>query len=857
MMPLAMPSFSIPSTAQATKALIHLRQGLVLLLAAAGLYVLLALLSYHPTDPGPSSTGDGGAIHNAGGRTGAWLADALFFWWGYPAVLSPMLFIPPALMLLGSIRSRPDWLTGSIRTIGMLLLLLATATLAEAGRSIHWLELPNGNGGWLGKALAAQMHDAFGKLGSQVLLAGVFLLGLTTATGISWTKLADRLGLGAEHLGIRLWTGASQALVRLRRGRIPLKQLRRLWPFLRAAFTSLYRRSRRLAAFRFKRKATAGQVLRSGSVEAASSQASAGTTATVLGANPGIPPSVPIPATRQARQASGKEHEQKPPSQQENKVAGGQSRPAGASHSPPASAKAATPAKAAPSAPRSSAAGNRPGDQSTMPSLALLDAAGTAAITTEEQREALQAMARLLEEKLGDFGIQANVESIFPGPVITRFELKLAPGIKAARLTALVKDLARSLSVVSVRVVEIIPGKPVIGVEVPNPDRSAVVLHQVLSDKAYQDVRSPLALALGLDIAGKAMVLDLARMPHLLVAGTTGAGKSVCINAMLLSILYKSGPEDVRLLLVDPKMLELSVYEGIPHLLAPVITDMKHAANGLSWCVAEMERRYQLMTHLGVRNLDGFNQKIAEAQASGTPIEDPCWEGGGEDEEPPVLERLPYIMVVIDEFADMMMLVGKKVEQLIARVAQKARAAGIHLVLATQRPSVDVITGLIKANIPARISFQVSSKIDSRTILDQTGAEQLLGRGDMLFLPPGSSNPIRIHGAFVSDGEVHRVVVDWKERSEPQYLITADKSADGTLAGMDKDEGDKENDPLYDEAVDHVARSRRASISSVQRQLRIGYNRAARIVEAMEAAGVVSAASHDGSRQVLVREPEN
>jgi S-DNA-T family DNA segregation ATPase FtsK/SpoIIIE len=481
-------------------------------------------------------------------------------------------------------------------------------------------------------------------------------------------------------------------------------------------------------------------------------------------------------------------------------------------------------------------------------------------------REALEALSKLLELKLLDFGVSAEVTAVYPGPVITRFEIQPAPGVKVSRISNLAKDLARSLAVISVRVVEVIPGKSVVGIEIPNEDREIVNFKEVLSSQTFEQSKSPLTLALGHDISGQPVVADLAKMPHLLVAGTTGSGKSVGVNSMLLSLLYKSGPADVRLILVDPKMLELSVYDGIPHLLTPVITDMKDAANGLRWCVAEMERRYKLMASLGVRNLAGYNRKVEDAIKAGSPIPDPLWTADpifaetDEEQEPPRLEKLPAIVVVIDEFADMMMIVGKKVEQLIARIAQKARAAGIHLILATQRPSVDVITGLIKANIPTRIAFQVSSKIDSRTILDQGGAEQLLGHGDMLYLPPGSGMPTRIHGAFCSDEEVHRVVADWKRRGEPLYIEGLLDEGSSTLVTPGElqsgsADSDDESDALYDEAVHYVTQSRRASISSVQRKLRIGYNRAARLIEAMEAAGVVTEMGTNGQREVLAPPP--
>ena len=477
----------------------------------------------------------------------------------------------------------------------------------------------------------------------------------------------------------------------------------------------------------------------------------------------------------------------------------------------------------------------------------------------------LEAMSRLLELKLKDYGVDAEVVAVFPGPVITRFEIQPAAGVKVSRISGLAKDLARSLAVISVRVVEVIPGKSVIGIEIPNVDREIVKMSEVLKSNAFDNAQSPLSMALGHDISGEPVVEDLAKMPHLLVAGTTGSGKSVGLNAMIISILFKASPEDVRLIMVDPKMLELAVYEGIPHLLTPVVTDMKDAANALRWCVAEMERRYRLMAALGVRNVGGFNRKVKDARKAEAPLLDPLWLPDPllpeEEQSAPELETLPFIVVIIDEFADMMMIVGKKVEQLIARIAQKARAAGIHLILATQRPSVDVITGLIKANVPTRIAFQVSSKIDSRTILDQGGAEQLLGHGDMLYLPAGSPLPMRVHGAFVDDDEVHRVVESWKELGEPNYLdsilegATETSMLPGSAGGGDDAEDAEESDPLYDEAVEFVTHSRRASISAVQRKLRIGYNRAARMIEAMEAAGVVTEMNSNGSREVLANAP--
>jgi S-DNA-T family DNA segregation ATPase FtsK/SpoIIIE len=476
--------------------------------------------------------------------------------------------------------------------------------------------------------------------------------------------------------------------------------------------------------------------------------------------------------------------------------------------------------------------------------------------------EALEAMSRLVEIKLNDFGVEAEVVAVHPGPVVTRFELKPAAGVKSSQISNLAKDLARSLATVSVRVVEIIPGKPYVGLEIPNEVREIVALGEIVKSQAYDELKSPLTLALGKDIGGQPVCADLARMPHLLIAGTTGSGKSVALNAMVLSLLYKSTPEHVRLIMIDPKMLELSVYEGIPHLLAPVVTDMKQAANALRWCVAEMERRYALMAGLGVRHLSSYNKKVTDAIESGKPLLDPTFKPEQEGDKAPELTPMPFIVVIIDELADMMMMVGKKVEELIARLAQKARASGIHMIVATQRPSVDVITGLIKANIPCRIAFQVSAKVDSRTILDQIGAEHLLGHGDMLYLPSGTSMPIRVHGAFVSDNEVHAVVKALRAMGSPSYIEDVlDGAADTDVLGLESSGGgipgelDGEQDPLYDQAVRIVTETRKASISGIQRRLKIGYNRAARMVETMEEAGIVGSLQTNGFREVLAPPP--
>ncbi|WP_330959121.1 DNA translocase FtsK [Photobacterium sp. 53610] len=498
-----------------------------------------------------------------------------------------------------------------------------------------------------------------------------------------------------------------------------------------------------------------------------------------------------------------------------------------------------------------------PKPTSPMPTLDLLQPAQQNVQPTSE--EELKHTARLVESKLADYKIKAKVVGIYPGPVITRYELDLAPGVKVSRISGLAKDLARALSAYAVRVVEVIPGKPYIGLELPNEHRETVYMSEVLASDRFQNMRSALPIVLGYDIAGEAVVADLSKMPHLLVAGTTGSGKSVGVNVMILSLLYKCKPEDCRFIMIDPKMLELSIYEGIPHLLTEVVTDMKDAGNALRWCVGEMERRYKLMAAVGVRNLAGFNAKLKEAAAAGHPIHDPLWRPGDSlDEHPPLLEKMPSIVVIVDEFADLMMVVGKKVEELIARLAQKARASGIHLVLATQRPSVDVITGLIKANIPSRMAFTVSTKTDSRTILDQGGAESLLGMGDMLYLPAGQSHTVRVHGAFASDDDVHNVVNDWKARGKPQYIdgiLNADQGTEGMLPGESPAGGDDDLDQLFDQVAAFVAESRRGSVSGVQRRFKIGYNRAARIVEQLEAHGIVSPPGHNGNREVLAPAP--
>ena len=756
----------------------RLREGAFIGVSAICLYLLLALASYSALDPGWSATGDGGAVRNLVGRSGAWFADVFFSLVGYAAYLFPvMLAYRAVIILLERHQDKAfDWVTFGIRALGLILVMIAgTALFAmnDTGNS----SLPQGAGGILGQSIGDAFIVAFNQVGSRLIVLAIFLFGMTIFTDLSWLALMDKIGA------------------------FSIATFNRANAWARKTFDDLRDKRQREKAVEARKEIIIEHV--------------------------------------------EKEKKRKPPKIKPLKAPAEKSERAEREKQQPLFDAPVT---------------------GELPHLELLDEQ-TKDPTKGYSAEALEQLSKLLELKLMDFGVSAEVTAVYPGPVITRFEIQPAAGVKVSRISNLAKDLARSLAVISVRVVEVIPGKSVVGIEIPNEDREIVNFREVLSSQAYDQSKSPLTLALGHDISGQPVVADLAKMPHLLVAGTTGSGKSVGVNSMLLSLLYKSGPADVRLILVDPKMLELSVYDGIPHLLTPVITDMKDAANGLRWCVAEMERRYKLMAALGVRNLSGYNRKVEDALKAGEPIADPLWTPDPlsmvevEDQVAPDLDKLPSIVVVIDEFADMMMIVGKKVEQLIARIAQKARAAGIHLVLATQRPSVDVITGLIKANVPTRIAFQVSSKVDSRTILDQGGAEQLLGHGDMLYLPPGSGVPNRVHGAFVSDDEVHRVVADWKKRGEPLYIDglldegSATPVTPGELKESASEDGDDESDALYDEAVHYVTKSRRASISSVQRKLRIGYNRAARLIEAMEAAGVVSEMGSNGQREVIAPPP--
>ena len=780
----------------------RLKEGALIALGALCLYLWMALLTYDPADPGWTHTSNVEQVQNAAGRAGAWFADVLFMALGYFAYLFPLLLGIKAWQVFRA-RHQPwhwsGWLF-SWRLIGLVFLVLSGATLAY----IHFqagAEMPASAGGALGESLGMLAVDSLNVQGSTLLFIALFLFGLTVFSDLSWFKVMDLTG----KITLDLIELVQSLVNRWWNARAERKQL---VAQLREVDERVSEVSAPIVLDRTEQAKVKARLLEREEALNKHMSAQVNRTAPVIAAPPA--PKPPEQSKRVLKEKQVNLFE-------DSALAG------------------------------------------SLPPISLLDVAEK--VQKKYSPESLEAMSRLLEIKLKEFGVEVIVESVHPGPVITRFEIQPAAGVKVSRISNLAKDLARSLAVISVRVVEVIPGKTTVGIEIPNEDRQIVRFSEVLSSTEYDDAKSPVTLALGHDIGGKPVITDLARMPHLLVAGTTGSGKSVGVNAMILSILFKSTPEEARLIMIDPKMLELSIYEGIPHLLCPVVTDMKEAANALRWSVAEMERRYKLMSKLGVRNLAGFNRKVKDAEEAGEPLADPLYKRESMQDEAPLLQTLPTIVVIVDEFADMMMIVGKKVEELIARIAQKARAAGIHLILATQRPSVDVITGLIKANIPTRMAFQVSSKIDSRTILDQGGAEQLLGHGDMLYLPPGTGLPIRVHGAFVSDDEVHRVVEAWKARGAPDYIEEILAGAEESGSGFDGGSGEggggegSEEDPLYDEAVRFVTESRRASISAVQRKLKIGYNRAARMIEAMEMAGVVTSMNTNGSREVLAPPP--
>lgn len=762
-----------------------------ILTLTGALFVLLSLMTYQFSDPGWSHASRSGArIANSGGQVGAYIADALYFVFGYFAYLIPIAFVYVSWAILQDLRALKglDQRVLLLRTTGFILMIIGGCGLLSFETQLNQLNAMHGPGGLIGQAVGRSWYHLLNLHGATLVLLAMFLVGTTWLTGLSWLHAIELIGFYTLSLGNKIY-----ALIK---------------KIIHLGHTGVENY--------MARKPDAD----SKTVE-----------------------EKPMPKLFKAKVEKEKEKEKERPTPAlvPNEVK-------------PEIVKPTPVVISAPVREIKEIRAPKLHNPGTLPGLDLLDKGEPGKPMGGYTHQELEIVSRDLEQHLLDFGIQADVVAVHPGPVVTRFELQLAAGVKVSKLTALAKDLARSMSVISVRVVEVIPGKTVVGLELPNQSREMVRLSDVLSADVYQQAHSPVTLALGVDIAGHPVVVDLAKMPHLLVAGTTGSGKSVGINAMILSILFKATPDQVRLIMVDPKMLELSVYDGIPHLLTPVVTDMKEAASALRWCVEEMERRYKLMASLGVRNLAGFNAKVNEAIANGEPLANPLWKPvDSMDETAPKLEALPYVVVVIDELADMMMVVGKKVEQLIARIAQKARAAGIHMILATQRPSVDVLTGLIKSNIPTRMSFQVSSKIDSRTILDQQGAEQLLGHGDMLYLAPGSGAPLRVHGAFVDDKEVHRIADDWRARGEPDYIDDILKMpGDGNEgSGSDEDGQAEDDDPLYDQAVEFVIQTRKASISAVQRRLKIGYNRAARMVEEMERTGIVGPLD-GGYRDVLV-----
>lgn len=816
-----------------------IKEGGLIILIAACAFMLLSLLSYDARDAGWSHLGYHGITQNLAGSAGAWLADFAYSGLGFGALLLPFMLLFRALMLL---RQRDRTLLATLpymalRTLGGILLVLSTSTLASLHFSGPDYHMPFSAGGMIGLSLSDFGISFFGLIGCTLLLFPTLLLGITLFTNLSWVRLADKTGVILLSLAAKVRHRTEQ----LREKREDLADEAEQEQEKPEQFEPLLNEieeERVEPSFSFSDsvQTISEQPALQSDIEPVSAEIPV-VTEQVDDLPPWQGSNTDVLSSSESESSSADRKLKIVPLSETTK-------PTVSEDTPEDGLK--TPAKIQKKQP-------------AIPSLKLLDQ------PTDKKGQGytpqqLEDLSRLLEAKLKDFNVTAEVVEVNPGPVITRFEIQPAPGTKVSKISNLAKDLARSMAVISVRVVEVIAGKSVIGIEIPNEDREVVRLSEVLGSPAYSKAESKLSLALGNDIAGNPVVVNLAKMPHLLVAGTTGSGKSVGVNAMLLSLLFKASPDEVRLMMVDPKMLELSIYDGIPHLLTPVITDMKEAAAGLRWCVAEMERRYKLMAKMGVRNLAGFNHKIRMAANQGEPILDPFWDPTQQLDptaSAPPLEPLPYIVVVIDEFADMMMIVGKKVEELIARIAQKARAAGIHLILATQRPSVDVITGLIKANVPTRIAFQVSSRIDSRTILDQGGAEHLLGNGDMLYLPAGTSMPVRVHGAFVADDEVHRVVEAWKQWGPAEFvddILQAPGEMDGAI-GSTGSLFEDEADPLYDEAVAFVTQTRRASISAVQRKLKIGYNRAARMVEAMEAAGVVSEAGNNGNREVLAPPP--
>ncbi|OBT11370.1 cell division protein FtsK [Shewanella sp. UCD-FRSSP16_17] len=933
---------------QTLSGLQRLLEGGLIICCMTATYILLALSSFDPNDPGWSQSHYQGEISNLTGAVGAWTADVLFYFFGFIAYLIPIIIAATGWFIFNRTHKlfEIDYFSVGLRIIGFMLMVLALAALASMNADDIYVFSA---GGVAGDVIGQAMLPYFNNLGTTLLLLCFIGAGFTLATGISWLTVIEGTGYGTIWCVKKIISlptyfsgntetedtrGFLSVVDKFKQGRdnanvtadtntefsapqhdesqgdnqITPATTREYGGKLEPQFTadneesnhdSVYvdednsvdkpsvfsRLKSKLSPRRQQVNDALDDEYMNDSEQAQANINEQGRVEPQLNTNDAIvaddtpawaatgdAPAVDL--TQQNQQNSvaefGDEFERTTSigatvmaAAVKNQQSDSVSDSVASTESEPVQASAAEKPYVAEGI--IVIPGQEPQVVTSQPRVAMPPLPSISLLDVPDRKEnpitkdELDIVARLVETKLADFNIVANVVGVFPGPVVTRFELELAPGVKASKITNLSKDLARSLLAESVRVVEVIPGKAYVGLELPNKFRETVFMRDVLDSKTFDESQSNLSMVLGEDIAGDPVVVDLGKMPHLLVAGTTGSGKSVGVNVMITSILYKSGPDDVRFIMIDPKMLELSVYEGIPHLLCEVVTDMKEAANALRWCVGEMERRYKLMSALGVRNLKGYNTKIKLAKEAGTPIVDPLWKSSESmDEQAPELDKLPSIVVVVDEFADMIMIVGKKVEELIARIAQKARAAGIHLILATQRPSVDVITGLIKANVPTRIAFQVSSRIDSRTILDQQGAETLLGMGDMLYLPPGTSVPIRVHGAFIDDHEVHKVVADWHARGKPQYvdeILNGVSEGEQVLLPGETAETDDDTDQLYDEAVAFVTETRRGSISSVQRKFKIGYNRAARIIEMMEAQGIVSTQGHNGNREVLAPPP--
>ncbi len=819
----------------------------LIILGTLAIYFLVSLVSYDSYDPSWSYVGSNKNVTNAGGIIGAFLSDLCFYIWGMFAYWIPIGGLYGVYLSYKNNLFIEDskYLSILIKIAGFILILISGSALSDLYMHVQY-NLPNGLGGLIGKLLAGELTTNFNKIGASLFLIATFLIGIILFTGVSIISAFSFLSKSLVYYYNFIFDKVKELSILLFSTFI--KSINFLIIKIKKIILNTIINYRNNHKSRKERKEAINKTQLEQNKNNVNLKSS-----NIFNENQSVKISKKIDSNDISQKAINK----KEALSKEDYANNWDEVNSEAENLKDIFTNQVIETKSSNKMNNTANVNNLSKSKSEhinikLPALGLLDSPDLSNKVgyTEQQ---LQDMGQLVESKLLDFGLKVQVVEVSPGPVIVRLELMLAPGTKVSRLTTISKDIARSLSIESVRVVEVIPGKPYVGIEIPNQHREIVFLREVLQSSEYQTSKSPLTLVLGKDISGKSTIADLSKMPHLLVAGTTGAGKSVGINAMILSILFKSSPSDVRLIMIDPKMLELAIYEGIPHLLTPVVTDMKDAANVLRWCVAEMDQRYKLMAALGVRSIVGYNDKVEKAIKKNNPIYDPLWPEESQD-PPPILKKLPYIVVIVDEFADMIMVVGKKVEELIARIAQKARAAGIHMILATQRPSVDVITGLIKANVPTRIAFQVSSKIDSRTILDQQGAENLLGQGDMLFLPPGTGIPNRVHGAFVADHEVHAVVDEIKKDAEPDYIpeILNKVNVPG-LPKLDIDnDDDTELDELYDESVQFVLENKKTSISALQRRFKIGYNRAARIIEHMEEVGVLSPVQSNGLREILI-----